>query len=264
MRIGWAESGWRRKATYAEGALGVIDLTAPGRHRRPADWSYMRRVIVLLAFACTLFAQTETADGTARPSSSTIPNIADVVNQLVRYHDVGQYDFEIRQVAEAARTYVEGRVKDAKKEERLAAVFDIDETSLSNWEAMADCGFCALKVRGRLYPNVRGTAIVPVLELYNFLRTKGVKVFFVTGRGEGARDATVKNLKDVGYAEWEDLLMRPNGNTEPAQVFKPKGRQSIVNKGFTIIMNIGDQASDLAGCCAERSFKLPNPFYLIP
>jgi hypothetical protein len=29
-------------------------------------------------------------------------------------------------------------------------------------------------------------------------------------------------------------------------------------------LNVGDQASDLAGCCSERSFKLPNPFYLVP
>jgi acid phosphatase len=224
----------------------------------------MPRVIVLLAFASTLVAQTETAEGLPRPSSSTIPNIADVVNLLVRYHDVGQYDFEIRQIAEAARAYVDARVKEANKEERLAAVFDIDETSLSNWQAMADCGFCSINVRARLYPNVRGTAIVPVLELYNFMRSKGVKIFFITGRGEGARDATVKNLKDVGYAEWEDLVMRPSGNTEPAQIFKPGRRQAIVSKGFTIVLNIGDQASDLAGCCAERSFKLPNPFYLIP
>jgi len=30
------------------------------------------------------------------------------------------------------------------------------------------------------------------------------------------------------------------------------------------VLNIGDQASDLAGCCALRVFKLPNPFYLLP
>jgi hypothetical protein len=28
-------------------------------------------------------------------------------------------------------------------------------------------------------------------------------------------------------------------------------------------LNIGDQASDLAGCCEDRIFKLPNPFYLV-
>lgn len=58
--------------------------------------------------------------------------------------------------------------------------------------------------------------------------------------------------------------MRPDGSKDPAVVFKPGKRQAIVNNGYTIVVNIGDQASDLAGCCAERGFKLPNPFYLVP
>jgi len=29
-----------------------------------------------------------------------------------------------------------------------------------------------------------------------------------------------------------------------------------------IIANIGDQESDLAGGFAEKTFKLPNPFYI--
>ena len=33
-------------------------------------------------------------------------------------------------------------------------------------------------------------------------------------------------------------------------------------EGYTIIGNIGDQLSDLEGGHAERTFKLPNPFYL--
>jgi hypothetical protein len=58
--------------------------------------------------------------------------------------------------------------------------------------------------------------------------------------------------------------MRPNGNTEPARIYKSNVRQELEKKGYRIVLNIGDQASDLAGCCSERVFKLPNPFYLVP
>ena len=34
--------------------------------------------------------------------------------------------------------------------------------------------------------------------------------------------------------------------------------------GFTILVNVGDQDSDLAGGHAVRPFKLPNPMYYIP
>src|SRR5215472_15158951 len=85
-------------------------------------------------------------------SSSTAPTTAAckepenhkmVVDRLLLYHDSGEYEREIREVANAARDYLNVRVKDAAKEDKLAAVFDIDETSLSNWEALADCGFCS-------------------------------------------------------------------------------------------------------------------------
>ena len=33
--------------------------------------------------------------------------------------------------------------------------------------------------------------------------------------------------------------------------------------GYLIILNVGDQESDLTGGFADRTFKLPNPFYFI-
>ena len=105
-----------------------------------------------------------------------------------------------------------------------------------------------------------------MLELYRLLQKLGVKTFFITGRhdNEKQRNDTVKNLKSAGYDGWEQLVMKPDNNSDPARIFKSGKRQEIVDKGYAIILNIGDQASDLAGCCSERSFKLPNPFYLIP
>ena len=34
--------------------------------------------------------------------------------------------------------------------------------------------------------------------------------------------------------------------------------------GLLIVVNMGDQDSDLAGGYAERTFKLPDPFYYVP
>jgi len=40
--------------------------------------------------------------------------------------------------------------------------------------------------------------------------------------------------------------------------------EEAADQGYTIIVNIGDQMSDLDGGFAERTYKLPNPFYFIP
>ncbi len=218
----------------------------------------MKRFAQLLLVAAlssvSLFAQ-----GTSQePENHTL-----VVERLMRYHDYGEYDRQIQNVTDSAREYLDGVVKSAPAQDKLAAVFDIDETSLSNWAAMADCGFCAYTVERKLYSEDHDTAIAPVLQLYNFAKAKGVALFFVTGRQEAERAVTIKNLNEVGYSGWADLIMQPDGNKLPAGVFKPKDRQAIVDKGYRIVLNIGDQASDLAGCCSERVFKLPNPFYLL-
>jgi len=48
--------------------------------------------------------------------------------------------------------------------------------------------------------------------------------------------------------------------TQPARAEAPAGWRF----GVTIIVNVGDQESDLAGSHAERTFKVPNPFYFVP
>lgn len=226
---------------------------------------HLSRVVLaaLLLGGCAVSAQDGGASG-LDSSWLAVHNHADVVALLVKYHDYGQYDYDIRRVASAGMDYLQRRVHEAKQGEKMAAVFDIDETALSNWASMSACGFCDYRTQGKYYPSLNDPALAPVLELFQLAEKLGVKTFFITGRGEKQRAETIQNLKSAGYDHWEQLIMRPDNDNDPARVFKPAKRQEIVNQGYSIVLNIGDQASDLAGCCAERSFKLPNPFYLIP
>ena len=216
-------------------------------------------LLVVLSSGLLLQAQPVSCCQIREPENHTI-----VVERLMRYHDSGEYERQIRQVVDNARHDLELRLKRLAKDDKPAVVFDIDETALSNWDAMSSCGFCAYSVQTKLYSNAHDPAIRPVLELYNFAKGRGAAVFFLTGRQEAQRQVTMDNLKKVGYSGWADLIMRPDGNTLPARIFKPQVRRSIEQKGYRILLNIGDQASDLAGCCAQSTFKLPNPFYQLP
>ena len=110
----------------------------------------------------------------------------------------------------------------------------------------------------------RAEAIKPVLALARHARERGVAVFFLTGRPERMRAATEQNLRTAGY-EWTGVLLKPDAlTTKSAVEFKAPERRKLVEEGYTIIVNIGDQMSDLDGGFAERTFKLPNPFYFIP
>jgi acid phosphatase len=89
-----------------------------------------------------------------------------------------------------------------------------------------------------------------------------VEVIFITGRPEAQRAATERNLRDVGYATWSKIFFMPTEDpTLTVTGFKTDVRRKLTQARYEIIANVGDQNSDLANGYAERTFKLPNPFY---
>lgn len=200
-------------------------------------------------------------------------NLGLIKSQLRHYHDT-TYPHDLADVITDARAYIEQRAGEASKP---ALVLDIDETSLSNWPNMQadDFGYIAGGACDRLPKGPCGfqawerkhtaPAIAPTLALFETARARHVEVFFVTGRHADSRQATIRNLWAAGYRGWRKLFTRAADDTRrPVADYKAKARVSIEAQGFTIIANIGDQYSDLAGGHAECAFKLPNPFYFIP
>ena len=124
-------------------------------------------------------------------------------------------------------------------------------------------------------------ASIPIpgtLRLFNHARSLGIEVFFITGRsgangissnGSPITDqtaATARNLTTAGYKGWTRLILRNQSEIGmPTTVYKASERAKIVADGYHIILNMGDQWSDLNGDPkAEISVKLPNPFYYLP
>ena len=140
-------------------------------------------------------------------------------------------------------------------------MLDIDETSLSNYAGMTSAGF---KAAGAVGPTVLGTAtgIDATLDLYRFARAHGVAVFFITGRPSSLAGITSGNLKSAGYDKgWDGVSFKPGDKTTVD--FKSGARADIQKKGYDLVLNVGDQESDLNSGHADRAFKYPNPFYCI-
>lgn len=218
-----------------------------------------RAAIAGILCAGLIFAQAPTVAAPDLHLDAT--NLTDVFRTLAAYAQSGQYAREIDQVAKAAHDWVATRTP--KPGEKLAAVFDIDETLISSVPNILDCGFCSSSLQARLFGNRHLPAIPPVLDLYDFAKSKGVTVILLTGRSESGRSATITDLTAAGIEGYGDLLMRPAGNTQPAAIMKANARRGVEQKGYKVILSIGDQLSDLAGGYAERTYKLPNPFYFV-
>jgi acid phosphatase len=203
-------------------------------------------------------------------------NLGELKQQIRHYACSGAYDSEIAKVVSEAQIYVEQRAGQVVKP---AIVLDIDETSLSNFPAILadDFGFieggtCDALPSGpcgwrKWFESARAEAITPMLTLFKAAKAKGVAVFFITGRRDTDDDRkwTITNLRDAGYEGWAGLSLRPVLDHNPSVIdYKSGERAKIAAQGYTIIANLGDQRSDLAGGHAERAYRLPNPFYFIP
>jgi len=212
-------------------------------------------------FVCAslIFAQAPTVAAPDLHLDAT--NLSGIFQELADYATHGEYAREIVQVASAAHGWVETRTP--KPGEKLAAVFDIDETLLSNVPNILQCAFCSSSIQAQLFANHHLPPIPPVVDVYNFAKSKGVAVILLTGRSEPGRAATVADLTAANISGYAELLLRPAGNTQPAAIMKANARKGIEAKGYKIILSIGDQLSDLAGGYAERTYKLPNPFYFV-
>jgi acid phosphatase len=186
-------------------------------------------------------------------------NLSDLKADLRAYHRSGAYLAEVAAVCREAAGWVERR---APAGGRLAAVIDLDDTLWSNWPYFEAQDFGYVPVAwARWVEEARAPALAPVASLVRGLPERGVSIVFLTARRERERAATVRNLETIGLAEHGRLICQPDGDERSNAGFKAAVRAELRAEGWSVILNLGDQASDLAGGVAERSFKLPNPVY---
>ena len=242
----------------------------------------MRFVAVLTAVVTGMlvgFAPVALAEPPAPPAPIIPPpvqpaNIGDLKFEATHYYDSGAYLTDLQLAAAPAIAWIDD---EAPRVDRPAVAFDIDETALSNWEAIkandfgrisdgrcdklpeGPCGWRARDLRAQ------STVIQPTMDIFTTARDRGAAIFFITGRDETQRAATERNLQAVGYTGYTQLIMEPPGaQYVSAADFKAPQRGRIAQRGYTIIANIGDQPSDLDGGFAEQTYLLPNPYYRIP
>ena len=221
----------------------------------------------IIGLCCTL-AFSLPSVGIARAFHQPPENLAIQKQRLIKYHNSGNYYHDISSVTKKALYYLKFRINQNQrltKPKQLAIVFDIDETTLSNYDDMVYLNFGGTEADiEALEAEGHDPAIPYTRTLYTFAKNNNVAIFFVTGRRERLRKMTEKNLLTDGYNEWSGLFMKPNNYNQPSVApYKTAMRKKITEMGYDILFNMGDQDSDLKGGYADMAFKLPDPFYLV-
>jgi predicted secreted acid phosphatase len=218
-------------------------------------WS--RRLLAAVAAVVAIAVVTPVAVATADTTrTSTPPSV------LTAYYDSGQWRKAIAAVVKKAKSNLKKDLSSSTAPRHPAIVLDIDETSVFNapclepvdWD-LSGLATCAVTGQG---------AVTPVLSLYKYARKKDVRVVMITGRAAALASVTRQLLTRLGYSSGFQLVLRPASDTRNSVVpYKSAARAAVERRGFTILANVGDQRSDLAGGHAKRRYKLPNPAYLI-
>uniref|UniRef100_A0A453QF47 Acid phosphatase 1 n=1 Tax=Aegilops tauschii subsp. strangulata TaxID=200361 RepID=A0A453QF47_AEGTS len=130
-------------------------------------------------------------------------------------------------------------------------VFDVDETTLSNLPYYATHGFGATPYNWTSFQEYARQASAPALpetkRLFDKLLSVGIKPVILTGRREVQRTATVTNLRRQGFSGWMTVLLKPAEFKGSGVTFKSGERQKLLDAGYVIVGNIGDQWSDILG-----------------
>lgn len=168
------------------------------------------------------------------------------------------------------------------QDKKPAIILDCDETVLDN------SAYNARNIaEGKEYSTEswnawcqegKAGAIPGALEFVKAARGLGVSVYFVTNRRDEVKEATIKNLNELGFtANAENVLTK---NAERGRAGDKVSRRAMVAKNHRIVLMFGDSMSDL---CSEmetsdsdqrneiakakrrmlgsRWFMLPNPVY---
>ncbi|WP_435611815.1 HAD family acid phosphatase [Streptomyces sp. bgisy159] len=201
--------------------------------------AWLSRASVTAVSAAALLALAAPADAAPAAAPTTAPTTAAATAQDVDY---ATWQRDCQTVMDQALPYLKQRIAAARPGEKQAVVFDVDNTTLET-----DFGFS--------YPQ---PANKPVLDVAKYAQEHGVALFFVTARPGIIAGFTDYNLDYRGY-QVSGLYVRGLIDLfRNVADYKTAQRVDIENKGYTIIANIGNSATDLSGGHAERTFKLPD------
>lgn len=157
------------------------------------------------------------------------------------------------QVYQIARRVLDEKLSKEKFKKPPAIIVDVDETVLDNSPYEAQCILGNFK-----YPQnwdvwcmlAKAQAIPGSVEFLNYAYSRKVKIFYITNRKEHLKQATIKNLIDVGFPDVSDETVLCYQNTSSKELRRQKIREK-----YDVIMMFGDNLLDFTDDWAHKSIE---------
>ncbi len=224
-------------------------------------FSYAGLIIILLLAASCKFLRTpdDTTDVTdTLPKDSAIHRADTLYPPAPPVHVLSQqavmatlfqqwaaeYQALCHQAFNAARAMLDADLNNNKVILPRAIIVDIDETILDNSPHSAR-GI----LEGTTYPEFwdewcelgKAEAVPGAIEFLNFAKQFGIRIFYVTNRKAHLKEATMRNLTELGFPD----VLENHMFFRTAEASKAN-RRAAISKYYHITMLIGDNLADFS------------------
>jgi predicted secreted acid phosphatase len=181
--------------------------------------------------------------------------------EVASYVHTGGYNRDLVQQLTRAKDYLDLRVNLnswQKQRKELAMVVAVDNTALAHEPRLKKL-FVHLPMTGAELWETDEPVIWAFRAFYDYAKSKGVNIFFVTSRPASQREQTAHNLEREGYTGWRGLYMHSMASQEEEVTEKVRERGDIEKQGYSIILNIGSRLNDVKGEHSSKIVLLPEP-----
>ena len=225
---------------------------------------YKNNIYAIALVLCTASATYFVTTSTAQQGAPMVQTVADNEYQAgatLWMQKAAEYRALAYQAFNLARWQLDADLNGKNKKEipkadrkkPRAVMVDIDETMLDNSPAQA------YGIKNRLPFELKGwyawgemrkaKAIPGAVDFAKYAHSKGVKIFFVSNRDDIQKQATMENLKNVGFPDVtaDNVLMRTGGESSK------EGRRQVIMLKYRIAFFVGDNLDDHAQVFERKS-----------
>lgn len=218
--------------------------------------------LVFVSIVSTYFATNSTAQQQTAVKSDFEYQIGAILFQqkAAEYRALCLQSFNWAKLAIDADDKAKKKLPKVQKKMPRAVVVDIDETMLDNSPAQA------LGAKNNLpfdlkswyeWGEMRKAKAIPgAVDFAIYAKSKNVRIFYVSNRDEVQKNATMDNLKAVGFPDIsaENVLLRQvDANNRPISTKEP--RRLEVAKTYRIVSLIGDNLNDLSNVFESKTVQ---------
>lgn len=213
--------------------------------------------IIVLASLTLLACQNKGTETTTEPVATAECGESDhLINATLWMQHSAEYRAICLQTYKIAKSALAENIKAKQTDKPSAVVLDIDETVLDNsyYEAyMAAEGTSFSDSTWAIWTaKADATEIPGAIDFLKYAQSLGVEIIFVSNRYPEELDATMANMKKLGFPEVpaENFLMKE----KDASSCKKERREKVSEK-YEIVMLVGDNLGDHSEIFDERKTK---------